>query len=78
MIQWQPLDRHRESSRACPLPVRVARGRGRRAGSTPHPPANFTRVEDVIYGRKDGIALTMDVFTPTAKPNGRGSSSAFR
>jgi acetyl esterase/lipase len=35
-------------------------------------PANFTRVEDVIYGRKDGIALTMDVFTPTAKPNGRG------
>ena len=36
------------------------------------PPANFTRVEDVIYGRKDGIALTMDVFTPNAKPNGRG------
>lgn len=25
---------------------------------------NFTRTEDVIYGRKFGTALTMDVFTP--------------
>lgn len=25
---------------------------------------NFTRTEDVIYGRKHGTALTMDVFTP--------------
>ena len=31
----------------------------------------FTRIEDVIYGRKDGVALTMDVFKP-AKPNGAG------
>jgi acetyl esterase/lipase len=30
----------------------------------------FTRKEDVIYGRKYGTALTMDVFTPTEKPNG--------
>jgi acetyl esterase/lipase len=30
------------------------------------------RQEDVIYGRKDGIALTMDVFKPKAKANGRG------
>jgi acetyl esterase/lipase len=30
-----------------------------------------TRKEDVIYGRKYGTALTLDVFTP-AKPNGRG------
>jgi acetyl esterase/lipase len=30
----------------------------------------FTRKEDVIYGRKYGTALTMDVFTPTVKPNG--------
>jgi acetyl esterase/lipase len=29
----------------------------------------YTRTEDVIYGRKDGVALTMDVFTPT-KTNG--------
>ena len=29
----------------------------------------FTRSEDVIYGRKFGTALTMDVFTPV-KPNG--------
>jgi acetyl esterase/lipase len=29
----------------------------------------YTRTEDVIYGRKDGIALTMDVFKPQ-KTNG--------
>jgi hypothetical protein len=27
------------------------------------------RTEDVVYGRKAGMALTMDVFQP-AKPNG--------
>jgi acetyl esterase/lipase len=32
----------------------------------------FTRTEDVIYGRKYGVALTMDVFTPKEKANGRG------
>ena len=31
----------------------------------------FTRVEDVIYGRKSGTALTLDVFRP-AKTNGFG------
>jgi acetyl esterase/lipase len=31
----------------------------------------FTRTEDVIYGRKFGTALTLDVFTPT-NPNGFG------
>jgi acetyl esterase/lipase len=38
------------------------------------PPAEdkpYTRTEDVIYGRKDGVALTMDVFSPT-KTNGAG------
>ncbi len=30
-----------------------------------------TRVKDVIYGFKEGVALTMDVFKP-AKPNGIG------
>jgi acetyl esterase/lipase len=30
---------------------------------------SFTRKEDVIYARKDGVALTLDVFTP-AKANG--------
>lgn len=29
----------------------------------------FTRREDVIYGRKFGTALTMDVFTPKETPN---------
>jgi acetyl esterase/lipase len=36
------------------------------------PDANFTRTEDVIYGRKYGLALTMDVFTPKEKANGKG------
>src|SRR5262249_52286731 len=31
---------------------------------------SFTRKQDVIYGRKDGTALTLDVFTPTGKANG--------
>ena len=30
----------------------------------------FTRREDVIYGRKFGMALTMDVFTPQENANG--------
>jgi acetyl esterase/lipase len=30
------------------------------------------RKEDVIYGRKFGMALTMDVFVPKAKKNGAG------
>ena len=33
-------------------------------------PGGFTRQEDVIYGRKDGMALTMDVFNPKDKMNG--------
>jgi acetyl esterase/lipase len=30
----------------------------------------FTRVSDVVYGRKDGAALTMDVFVPKKHGNG--------
>lgn len=30
----------------------------------------FTRTEDVIYGRKHGMALTLDVFTPKEQANG--------
>ena len=33
--------------------------------------SSFTRTEDVIYGRKSGTALTLDVFQPSA-PNGAG------
>lgn len=38
------------------------------------PEPNYTRTEDVIYGRKYGMALTMDVFAPKdrEKANGRG------
>ncbi len=32
----------------------------------------YTRTGDVIYHRKDGMALTMDVFTPKERPNGKG------
>jgi acetyl esterase/lipase/lysophospholipase L1-like esterase len=32
---------------------------------------SFNRTEDVIYGRKSGVALTLDVFTPE-KPKGVG------
>jgi hypothetical protein len=35
------------------------------------PKTDFTRIEDVIYGRKFGTALTMDIFQP-AKSNGIG------
>jgi len=34
--------------------------------------ANHTRTEDVVYGRRDGHALTMDVFAPSGKANGAG------
>jgi acetyl esterase/lipase len=34
--------------------------------------APYTRTEDVIYGRKYGTALTMDVFTPKKDANGVG------
>jgi acetyl esterase/lipase len=27
---------------------------------------------DVVYGHKDGLAMTLDVFTPTENPNGAG------
>jgi len=33
---------------------------------------NYSRTEDVIYGRKFATALTMDVFAPKEKPNGAG------
>jgi len=39
------------------------------AGEAPEPP-NYTRTEDVVYGRRDGSALTMDVFTPKKDANG--------
>lgn len=35
-------------------------------------PLNATRTDDVIYGRKHGLAMTMDVFTPKEKANGKG------
>jgi acetyl esterase/lipase len=33
-------------------------------------PPDFDRQTDVVYGRKHGMALTMDVFTPKASANG--------
>src|SRR6266446_7675760 len=34
-------------------------------------PPDFTRTEDIVYGRKHGVALTLDVIQPP-KPNGYG------
>jgi acetyl esterase/lipase len=42
------------------------------APAVAQPATNYTRTEDVVYGRKFGTALTMDVFTPKEKPNGKG------
>jgi acetyl esterase/lipase len=60
-------------SRRFPLPARLGillalavAPSVRAAEAPPH-----ERTEDVIYGRKYGVALTMDVFTPE-KPNGLG------
>jgi acetyl esterase/lipase len=46
-----------------PLGVNVAR---------PADAPGFARTEDVIYGRKFGTALTMDVFAPKSGANGAG------
>jgi acetyl esterase/lipase len=40
------------------------------ASARPADPPAYTRTEDVIYGRKFGTALTMDVFTPKQNANG--------
>jgi acetyl esterase/lipase len=42
------------------------------AASSAQEQPSFKRQEDVIYGRKFGSALTLDVFTPTEKANGAG------
>ena len=42
------------------------------AGTASAQDAKFDRKEDVIYGRKFGTALTLDVFTPKGKLNGAG------
>jgi acetyl esterase/lipase len=34
--------------------------------------SSYVRTRDVIYGRKAGLALTMDVIAPKEKPNGLG------
>ena len=35
-------------------------------------PIAFRAIEDVVFGHKDGMALTMDVITPLVKSNGIG------
>jgi acetyl esterase/lipase len=37
---------------------------------------NYNRQQDVVYGRKFGVALTLDVFTPTAVPP-NGAAAIF-
>src|SRR6187402_1183493 len=40
--------------------------------SEPPPAPAVTHLTDVVYGRKFGVALTMDVFKPTQNANGAG------
>ena len=54
---------------ACTLAVIVPAAVATAAPGPPEDPAP-TRRRDVIYGRKHGVALTMDVFAPAKKPNG--------
>jgi acetyl esterase/lipase len=42
------------------------------AALLPAADGDFKRTTDVVYGRKFGTALTMDVFTPSANANGIG------
>ncbi len=49
----------------------LAIGLGLVAASLPSRAADWQRTEDIIYGRKHGVALTMDVFRPPAT-NGFG------
>ena len=57
-----------------PTPTRIALALLLLAGLAPPAPAAdepaYTRKEDVIYGRKFGTALTLDVFTPKSGANG--------
>ena len=42
------------------------------AVAQPFPKFDCTYTKDVIYGHRDSLALTMDVFAPKGKPNGAG------
>ena len=37
-----------------------------------HAQSRGSVIPDVVYGHKDGVALTFDVFTPPGEPNGIG------
>ena len=39
-------------------------------GSLAQEQEKFSRTRDVVYGRKPGMALTFDVFTPRENPSG--------
>jgi acetyl esterase/lipase len=47
------------------------RGAGDSAQTSPSH-IEYVRTEDLIYGRKTGLALTLDVFRPVVRPNGHG------
>ena len=38
---------------------------------------SYTRTEDVIYGRKHGLAMTLDVFAPRGKEKANGAGVIF-
>jgi acetyl esterase/lipase len=74
MNRRTPLFSRRASFFALPLLALLlwtGLGTSARAQTAVASPETAERVRDVIYARKEGVALTMDVFKP-AKPNGAG------
>lgn len=56
------------------VPIVMAIGSWSACMADEQPP--FQRIQDVIYGRKFGTALTLDVFTPQNGPNGAKPNGA--
>jgi acetyl esterase/lipase len=62
---WRVADADAQKMKAAGVTVG-----GSPAGAAGSVPPSYTRQEDVIYGRKYGTALTLDVFTPKKDANG--------
>lgn len=74
MSRWRPLPELLVAA-ACVLMPFVAVPAPAPAAVAQAEDKPYTRQEDVVYGRKFGVALTMDVFTP--KENANGAAAVF-
>jgi acetyl esterase/lipase len=61
---------HRDGKKALEMTLTEVRYPDRLDAKLFADPRPYTRQRDVIYGHKNGVALTLDVFTPKNKPNG--------